>query len=122
MLEIFITVVAAVVVGAILVKFWRPILVFTLTSVVIVFALVISIPVYIIKLPAMLFLATVSDEKLEESIVRKYDQMFYEASSKEELSKCRKDIKTFLDILKHRHEKKKDKQTENLLEEAKWVL
>ena len=122
MFETFITVVAAVIVGAILVKFWRPILACTLYVLVFVITLVIAIPMYIIKIPAMLFLGTVSDEKLEESIVRRYDKMFHEASSKEELSKCRKDIKNFQAILKQRNEKKKDKQTESLLEEAKWVL
>ena len=122
MLEIFITVVAAVVVGGILLKFWRPILAFMLTSVLLVVSLVIYIPLYIISLPAKLFVACVSDEKMEETIVRTYDDMLYEASSKEELAKGRKTIKRLQTILHQRKEKRNDKWVENMLEEAKWVL
>lgn len=106
MLEIFITVVAAVAVGAILVKYWRPILACLILIITIVISLVISIPVYIIKLPANLILACTSDEYLEETIVRTYDEMFYEASNHKELAKCRRAIKRMQSILRQREEKK----------------
>lgn len=122
MLEIFITVVAAVVAGGIILKYWRPILAFTLTSAMIVVSLVIYIPLYIISLPAKLFIACVSDEKIEETIVHTYDEMFHEASSKDELAKGRKTIKRLQTILHQRKEKRNDKRVENMLEEAKWVL
>lgn len=122
MLEIFITVVAAVVVGGILLKFWRPILACTLTLGVLVISLVISIPLFILSLPVRIFMACVSDEKLEETMVRTYDEMLHEASSPEDLAKGRKTIKRIQVTLKQRKEKKNDKHVENMLEEAKWVL
>ena len=122
MLEIFITVVAAVIVGAILVKFWRPILAYTLALVVLIISLVICIPFYIFRPLIRLYMVCVSDETLEEHMTRTYDKMFHEASSKAEITQCQKSIKNILVILKKRKEKKDEKQVENMLEEFKWVL
>lgn len=122
MLEIFITVVAAVVVGGILVKFWRPILGYTLGITMFVLAFVILIPMFILSLPVRLYMVCISEEKLEEKMVRSYDKMLHEASNQEELAKCRRTIKWVQSILQQRKEKRDNKHVENLLEEAKWVL
>jgi len=122
MFEIFITVVAAIVVGAIVVKFWRPILKGILIFLVIVFSLIILIPMYILSIPVRIYTSCVSDEKLQENIVCSYDHMFYEASGQEELTKDWKKIKWAGAVLKQREEKKFNKWVKNLLEEAKWVL
>ena len=122
MLEIFLTVVAAVIVGAIIVKFWRPILTCTLALVILVIYLVIFIPMLILSFPLRLYWVCASDETLEEHITRTYDKMLHEAYSKEEMSRCQKRIKSILIILKKREEKKRDKQVKNMLEESKWVL
>ena len=122
MLEIFITVVAAVVVGGIILEFWRPILVFTITSVVVIISLIIHIPMFIIVLLEDLSIARTSDEELEEMIVQCYDKMLHEASSKEELSKKRNTIAGLQTILQRRKKKRDDKQVAKMLEEVKWVL
>ena len=122
MLEIFITVVAAVVVGGIILEFWRPILVFTITSVVVIISLIIHIPMFIIVLLEDLSMSRTSNEELEEMIVQCYDKMLHEASSKEELSKKRNTIAVLQTILERRKNKRDDKQVEKMLEEVKWVL
>ena len=122
MLEIFITVVAAIVVGAILVKFWRPILGYTLTFIMFVLAIIILIPMFILSLPVRLYTVCVSEEKLEEKVVRSYDWMLHEASTQEELEKGRRTIKWAQSILRQRKEKRQEKFVKKLLEEAKWVL
>ena len=122
MLEKFLIAVAAVIVGAILVKFWRPILTYTLALFIIVIFGAIAIPLYILSLPLRLYWVFASDETLEEQLTRTYDKMFHEAYTTKELDRCQKHIKSILIILKKRKEKKLDKQVENMLEEAKWVL
>ena len=118
MLEIFITVVAATVVGAILVKFWRPILGYMLTIIMFVLAIVILIPMFILSLPVRLYTACLSEEKLEEKVVRSYDRMLHEVSTQKELAKCRRTIKWAQSILRQREEKRLNQYVENLLEEA----
>lgn len=122
MLEIFITVVAAVVAGGIILKFWRQILDCMIAVITIVSALVIAIPMYIIVLFAKLIQAHMSEESLEETILRTYDEMLNVASTQKEIEKGMRTIKCAKNILRQREEKKKDKFVEDLLEEAKWVL
>ena len=122
MLEIFITVVAAVVAGGIILKFWRQILVFILSLVIIAISLVICIPLYICRFIANLFLGCFSNETLEEKITQTYDVMLHVASKPQELAKGQQTIRRLLTILKKREEKKNDKYVEDMLEEAKWVL
>ena len=122
MLEIFITVVAAVVVGGIILKFWRQIMDCLIAVITIVIALVIAIPMYIIILFAKLIQAHMSEESLEETILRTYDEMFNVASTQKEIEKGMRTIKWAQNILWQREEKKQDKVVENLLEEAKWIL
>ena len=116
MLEIFFILLAAVVFGGILLKFWR----YILAIIILVIYFVISIPLYIlIELSTILCMACMSEEELEEKIVRSYDKMLHEASSKEELARCRKTIKRIQVILQHRKETQNDKHLEDMLEEAK---
>lgn len=122
MLEIFITVVVAVVAGGIILKFWRQILVFILSLVIIAISLVICMPLYICRLIENLFLGCFSNETLEEKITQAYDVMLHVASKPEELAKGQQTIRRLLTILKKREEKKNDKHVEDMLEEAKWVL
>lgn len=77
---------------------------------------------FIIRLQAKLYVACTSDEVLEETIVHCYDEMLYEAASKEELSKKRNTIAGAQAILKRRENRRHDKQVEKMLEEVKWVL
>ena len=122
MFKIFIAVLAAIIIGAILIKFRRPILKGILIFLVIVFSLIILIPMCILSIPVRIYASCVSDEKLQEKMVRTYDHMFYEASDQQELVKDCKKIKWLEAVFKQRKEKRERKQREELLEEVKWVL
>ena len=122
MLKIFITVVAAVVTGGIILKFWRQILYCIIAIITILIAMVVAIPMYIIVLVAKLIQAHMSEESLEETILRTYDEILNVAYTQTEIEKGMRTIKWAENILRQREEKKQDKFVENLLEEYKWVL
>lgn len=135
MLEIFIIVLAAftlgVVLGGVILKYWEQIsysifmaFCFFIISPIMYFIDVLRyILLYILVLPLFcLLLMCITDEKIEELIVRYYDKMLHETSSPKKLAKNRRVIRAWEKILQQRKETEYDKQVENILEEAKWVL
>lgn len=118
MLKIFITVVLAVFVGGILVKYWKEIL----SLIAMVIAIVLAIVVGIIVLPLDIVTSNISDDTLEKMRIRNYDRIFYEVSSIKHVKKYEKKIRNYTKTLQARKEERQEKEVKKILKEAKWLL
>lgn len=118
MLELFLTIVAAILVGAMLSKFWREIL----TGIVVVFSIFFSVVLYILTIPLRIIAAVVSRFTSEEQLIKQYDKIFFEADSMYEVAIINRKVKNIQLILKQKAEREKNKELMKQLDEAKWVL
>lgn len=119
--KIFLVVVLAVLVAAIIIKFWREIL--DLIEVVVI--IVLSVVLAIILLPIGIVLnccGYYSEERLQRKIVEKYDAMFFSTRSKKDLRKKMKAVRKLERTLQEIKEKKENRKIEKMLDECKWTL
>lgn len=119
--KIFLVVVLAVLVAAIIIKFWREIF----NSTVVVVAIVLGIVLTIILLPIDIALnccGYYSEERLQRKIIEQYDAMFFSTRSKKDLKKRMNKVRKLERTLQEVKGKKKDREIEKMLDECKWTL
>lgn len=63
-----------------------------------------------------------SSEMIQEDIIKKYDEIFHKANSKERVAKLMKKIKVKEKVLYEMEKDKKIEEMKKLLDECKWVL
>lgn len=118
MLQIFVTVVLAVIAGGILLKFWKEILG--------VIVLIISVSLYVVlsilELPIKIIMAFFPNMQSEKRIIRAYDKIFFEARNMKEVVRISRKIQKIHTFLKKQEEKKQNKKVIRVLNDAKWVL
>ena len=115
MFKIFIAVLLGVIVGGVLLKFWREIFAVVISICIIAFSIVLSI----ITLPIRIIMSFGSDDK---KLVREYDRIFFEAKDKKQIKACNKRIKRIETILKRRKDKEMEKSFIKMLNKAKWAI
>ncbi len=115
MFKIFIAALLGVIVGWILLKFWREIFAVIISICIIAFSIVLSI----VTFPVRIIMSFGSDEK---KLVREYDKIFFEARNKKQIKACNKRIKRIETILKRHKDKKQEKDMIEMLNKAKWTI
>lgn len=115
MIELFAGVVIGLVLGSVFFKYRRELLVGIICGLSIVFVILL----YIVTMPIRLFGGRGT---LDNKIIREYDRAFHEADNMDEVRKINYRIKKFKSILDEKEKKKKDKETQEALKEAMWVI
>ncbi len=118
MFQIFITVVIAVLVGGLLLKYWEKIL----GIISAILAIVFLVAVYIIELPFKLIAACIPRTNLETKLVRMYDYLLSVESNIKSVRKMHKKIEQYEKYLREQKQEEKYKEGVKLLKEAKWVI
>ncbi len=126
--KIFFIVVAAILFSALLIKY-RRIIMEIVGILVILILLLLVLPIkLIVKVlfsPLKLFYwvsGYESSEMIQEDIIKKYDEIFHKANSKERVAKLMKKIKVKEKVLYEMEKDKKIEEMKKLLDECKWVL
>lgn len=115
MIEIFIAVALGIVLGVILYKYGKDIILFPIIFVLYLILTILSIPGRII-------LFFTSNQKIEQRLLREYDRIFFEAESMKMVERIRKKI-VKLELIFHNNTiTKHDKETVKWLNEAKWLI
>lgn len=114
MLEIFIAVVAGIIVGAIILKYWREALV--------VLVAIITIILSILLLPVSIARAFCSEDGLTNKLLTKYDKLFYYSDNMNWIKKARMDILKMERACMERKKQKDEKEVLKFLEAVKWVI
>ena len=108
-------IIVGLVIGLVIAKYRKEIL----AGVVCAISVIILIPVYIISYPLRLWGMC---GKSQTQIIREYDRAFFEADNMKKVCKINRKIKRIKMALDEREKKKKDKETQEALEEAMWVV
>lgn len=114
--KIFLVVVVAVLFSAILIKHWR---------IIIEILLYIGVVMDVIFFPIKFVLKILrhnSVEKIQEDIVRKYDDIFYKADSKKKVAKIIRDIDHAEKVLQEDKRQREEQEIKKMLKKCKWVL
>ena len=123
-LENFFIVVAAILFSALLIKY-RRIIMEIVGIVILLLVLPIKLIVKVLFSPLKLFYCVSgyeSSEMIQEDIIKKYDEIFHKANSKERVAKLMKKIKVKEKVLYEMGKDKKIEEMKKLLDECKWVL
>ena len=123
-LENFFIVVAAILFSALLIKY-RRIIMEIVGIVILLLVLPIKLIVKVLFSPLKLFYwvsGYESSEMIQEDIIKKYDEIFHKANSKERVAKLMKKIKVKEKVLYEMGKDKKIEEMKKLLDECKWVL
>lgn len=124
LLQFFLIVVLAVVVGGMVLKFWRYI-VGTIVMLIAIIISVIGVILAILLSPIdiiLKFCGYYDEERLQVKIVKQYDSIFYSNTSKRMLGKRLKRLSILQKRLHQVQEKKKDKEIKKILKKCKWIL
>lgn len=108
-------IIVGLVLGLVIAKYRKEIL----AGVVCTISVIILIPLYIISSPLRLFGAYGT---WQTKIIREYDRAFFEADNMKKVCKINRKIKRIKMALDEREKKKKAKETQEMLEEAMWVI
>ena len=126
-LENFFIVVAAILFSALLIKYRR--IIMEIVGILVILILLLVLPIkLIVKVlfsPLKLFYwvsGYESSEMIQEDIIKKYDEIFHKANSKERVAKLMKKIKVKEKVLYEMEKDKKIEEMKKLLDECKWVL
>lgn len=123
-LENFFIVVAAILFSALLIKY-RRIIMEIVGILILLLVLPIKLIVKVLFSPLKLFYwvsGYESSEMIQEDIIKKYDEIFHKANSKERVAKLMKKIKVKEKVLYEMEKDKKIEEMKKLLDECKWVL
>lgn len=126
--KIFFIVVAAILFSALLIKYRR--IIMEIVGILVIFILLLLVlPIKLITKvlfsPLKLFYwvsGYESSEMIQEDIIKKYDEIFHKANSKERVAKLMKKIKVKEKVLYEMEKDKKIEEMKKLLDECKWVL
>lgn len=118
MLKIFITVVIAVFVGGILLKYWKGIF-NIVASVILTFLLGILL---VLDIPFRIIRVFMPSCNCERKLIREYDRVFCELNGMKAVSRANRNIKNIESTLTKQIEKRKNRELMKLLNEAKWVI
>lgn len=126
--KIFFIVVAAILFSALLIKYRR--IIMEIVGILVIFILLLVVlPIKLITKvlfsPLKLFYwvsGYESSEMIQEDIIKKYDEIFHKANSKERVAKLMKKIKVKEKVLYEMEKDKKIEEMKKLLDECKWVL
>ena len=126
--KIFFIVVAAILFSALLIKYRR--IIMEIVGILVIFILLLLVlPIKLITKvlfsPLKLFYwvsGYESSEMIQEDIIKKYDEIFHKANSKERVAKLMKKIKVKEKVLYEMEKDKKIEEMKKLLNECKWVL
>ena len=123
--KIFLVVVVAVLFSAILIKHWRIIIeilkIFLLLEILLYIGVVMDVIFFPIKF-VLKILRHNSVEKIQEDIVRKYDDIFYKADSKKKVAKIIRDIDHAEKVLQENKRQREEQEIKKMLKKCKWVL